>query len=253
MKRFVALICFVLLAAFAFAEGEKVHTRPFAFGVEKQPWWRARMNNEEFRWVDHHGRTNTAVRALLKVEEENPDARVSNQGVYGFVRPDFTFVSYTVTHGATKEGTYEYNIDNVAPGTYDLINGKWYDDMTIEEKHAKWAVYTNKCIQAVLADIAERSAPAKFNVERSPEEYKEFLLGGRDESTLTPDEMREIRAEYNLYRLEWIRVNDPENYRPKLTPKFNENLSEQQKKARSERFERYRTLRAKRLQQSKQK
>lgn len=254
MKRIFITFLLALTAMISFADDVVYIPKPYAFGLSTQSWWRVRLNQEEFRWVDHTSKTNMAIRPLLKVEstEPNEDTKVSSgNNVSATIGPDFTVKTYTVMN-ATLRDDKSYDVNKIAPGTYDLVNGKWYTEMTLEEKHAKWAVYTNKVIQAILADIAERKAPAKFDVSKDPEEYLKFLMGDRDPETITPEEEREIRVEFAAYQLEWTRVNDPENYKRSLFPR-DEILSEQQKKARSERFERIRERRAMMLQRRKNK
>lgn len=244
MKRFCLMFCLVFLALFAFGDNAIWLPKPFAFGLPSQTWWRVRMNQEEFKWVDHTGKTNMGIRPLLVNEGEiRSSTRVSggSNGISAEIGPDFTVLTYTIGSARLDDKTYAYDINRVAPGTYDLVNGKWYPEMTDDEKNAKWAVYTNKVIQGIIADIKERTAPAKFDVSKSPEEYKTWLMGGRDPETLTPEEEHEINIEYGIYQLEWTRVNDPEHYKRIPMPR-DQILTEQQKKARSDRSERIRQI-----------
>lgn len=249
MKKFCLMFCLVFLALFAFGDNAVWMPKPFAFGLPSQTWWRVRMNQEEFRWVDHTCKTNTSIRPLLISEgEQRASTRVGGgNGIHAEIGPDFRVLSYTIESARLNETNYSYDINRIAPGTYDLINGKWYPEMTDEEKHAKWAAYTNQVIQGIIADIKERKAPAKFDVSKTPGEYRAWLMGGRDPETLTPEEEREINIEYNIYRLEWTRVNDPDHYKRIPLPR-DTILTERQKKDRLDRSENIRqTLRSRRM------
>ena len=217
MLMMLLLVCMISMTADAYV-------RPYAQTTTNQIWWMARKwNKERIEWIDHTGRTNLTIRVI-----NGPDNVIGSNGhgIMITVAPDLSVVSYSLGYANFREG---WSISRVAPGTYDFQNGKWYGDMTDEEKTAMWVAYTNKVLSAQAADKAEREAPAKFDVSRSVEEYETYLLGGRAFEDLTPDEQFDLRAELAVYREEWTRVNDPENYRPNLLPKFNNNMTEQQK------------------------
>jgi hypothetical protein len=77
----------------------------------------------------------------------------------------------------------------------------------------------------------EASAPAKFDLSKTPDEYKAALLGDRSYDDLMPNEKRELSSEVAAYRIEWTRINDPEAWwrmRRPLIP-GNEIRSEQEK------------------------
>ena len=206
MKKIIALAVVLLSVAWA-ANAEIV--RPFAqASTNEVPWWLARRGVVAFELVDHNGKKHLARRNTNDTEPAKVGSVSST--IAATVAPDNTVLTYTVTGANFSEG---WSIDNVAPATYDLVNGTWYTDMTDAEKTALWVAYTNKVIQAEKDLEAYDKRPAEFDVSRSPEEYKKYLLGDRVEEDLAPTEKAELNQEYYKYKSEWTRINDPENYR----------------------------------------
>lgn len=225
MKRFLVLMLFFIV----FVMQLSAYIRPFTCPPTEQEWWRTRTGSEKFLWVDHNGHTNTVVRKVADTGDVTTIGS-SFRTVTAVFGADHTLKSYTLDSSMlNKDGSY--NLDKVAPATYDMINGKWYGDMTVEEKTALWVVYTNKVHLAYLADKAIREAPAKFDVSKTPEEYKKELLGDRKLEDLLPEERLEFFQEFHKYEDEWTRINQPNRWR--RIPFLNENLTEQQKKGRN--------------------
>ena len=211
----------LLMFVFVFAMVMQAATVPYAFvdAPENAPWWVERIKKERICLVDHLGKTNWTLR--LKTAT-NVICRVGN----ATVSPDLKVLTYTVGSAPIEN----WSIANVCPGTYNLQTNVFYTEMTDEAKTALWVAYTNTVIQAKLASEAERTAPAKFDVSKTPAEFKAELLGDRDVKDLTPEERREFRQEYGRYVDEWVRINEPDKWRPTLEPFKSENrLTEQQK------------------------
>ena len=223
MRKYIALVLMLLVCLSVMAVDSFI--KPYAQTTTNQLWWTARKwNKERIEWVDHLGHTNLTMRTINGTENERAG---SGNGTSIVIAPDLSIVSYTLSHAYIDEG---WSIAKVAPGTYDFKVGKWYGDMTDEEKTAMWVAYTNQVAEAKAAHEAMLKAPAKFDVSRTVEEYEAYLLGNREFDDLTPEEKREVRSELAKYRTEWTRVNDPENFEPRLPlPGGRGNMTEQQK------------------------
>ena len=230
MKKFI-LMMFILLAFFVCMVADAAPIiRPYAQTTTNQVWWvQRKYNQENVEWIDHTGHTNTARRVIGSTEDFKGG---SGRGKSVTIAADLTVKLYTLDYAYVDEG---WSIANVAPGTYDLVNGKWYTDMTDEEKTAMWVAYTNKVIQARIEAENERKAPAKFDVTRTPDEYEAYLLNSRDMEDLAPADRADIRREVNVYRREWIRVNQPELYDPPLPSRWGGGKMTEQQKIRSRR------------------
>lgn len=193
--------------------------RPFAQATTNQVWWQVKKGRERVEFIDHTGRTNFAYRTIGSTE----NFKWSNNNTVATIAPDLSVLEYTIRHGR-----YDYTLDMIAPATYDLVNGKWYTELTDAEKEALWKAYIDRVIAERKAWEAERYAPAKFDVSRTPEEYQEYLLGGRDLEDVTPAEARQIAHEVAVYKREWQRIHDPEAYDgPKIH--IGSTMSEQEK------------------------
>lgn len=223
MRKYIALVLMLLVCLSVMAADSFI--KPYAQPTTNQLWWTARKwNKERIEWVDHLGHTNITLRTINGTENERAG---SGNGVSIVIAPDLSVVSYTLSHAYIDEG---WSIAKVAPGTYDFKVGKWYGDMTDEEKTAMWVAYTNQVAEAKAAHEAMLKAPAKFDVSRTVEEYEAFLLGDRVFEDLTPEEKLEVRRELAKYKDEWTRVNDPENYELHLPdPRHRNGMTEQQK------------------------
>lgn len=211
------------------------YVRPFAqTSTNEVPWWvKKKLNVENYEFIDHNGRTNL-FRRPIGGGTENLKVNTAYNAISAVVTPDLTILSYTVRGAYIDRG---WTIDNVAPATYDLVNGKWYGDMTDGEKTALWVAYTNSVEQAKIAENDRIYGPAKFDVSRTPEEYEAYLLAGREKEDLAPGEYRAIARELRIYKSEWTRIHDPEHWEmtPKL-PQFNRShISEQTKLKRANR------------------
>lgn len=223
MKKYILMV--LVLLAFMCVMADVKIVRPFAQPTTNQTWWvQRKFNKENVEWIDHTGHTNKTQRVIGSTDNfTGGDGR----GKSITIAPDLTVLTYTVSSAYVDDG---WSIDNVAPGTYDLVNGKWYTDMTVEEKTGMWVAYTNKVIQARYERELEKNAPAKFDVSRTPEEYEAVLLNGREYEDLAPADRADIRRELNTYRREWIRINDPLNYDLPSPIRFgNSRMTEQQK------------------------
>lgn len=224
MKKYFLLLMVLFTFVFMSVLADSNIVRPFAQTTTNQKWYvQRKWNKENVEWIDHTGRTNLAQRVIGSTTDVKGG---DGHGKSIVLTSDLKVKYYTIDYANVSEG---WSINNVAPGTYDFENGKWYTDMTDEEKTAMWVAYTNKVIQAELKREAERNAPAKFDVTHTPDEYMEFLLAGRELEDLAPEDQRDIRREFYKYRREWIRVNDPLNYDPPLPFMRNSGMTEQQK------------------------
>lgn len=220
MKKF---LLFILCFLFAFVAMCAVQ-EPTCFKLP-DPWWYSRHNNELFGFTDHNGKTNKVT--VSKSDEVCKASAGWNDASIVFGK-DLQWIEYTVK-SASVGRDYSYNIENIAPGVYS--NGLFYTQMTLEQKTALWVAYTNKLIQAYWEHQKVKYADAKFDVSMDPEEYKAQLMEGRTEEDLTPDERREIMAEYRKYYDEWLRINDPDKWDfPIGAPGRDKIISEQAKK-----------------------
>ena len=228
MKRFIVLFFFMLLFALAFSIEAAEPIRPYAQNTTNQVWWLLKKGIQKYEWVDHNGHTNTWQRQVASTNNTRTSSR--NYGIT--IAPDLTVVEYEVFNGPVVN----WDIKDIAPAKYDMVNGPWYYDLTDADKTALWVAYTNSCIQAEYdrrAKLeAEASAPAKFDVSKTPDEYKAELLGDREEGDLMPAEKRVLNTELAKYRIEWTRINDPDQWRRLREPLFpgrDDGRTEQQK------------------------
>ena len=207
IERGFVILILLTFSIISVAEG---YIKPFAqTSTNPVPWWVAkklRMENIEF--VDHLGHTNL-VRRPIGGGTANVRGTSRWGGNYAIITPELVVTNYVVGGADFERG---WSILNVAPGSYDLVAGTWYGDMTDEQKTACWVSYTNSVIQARNSEEAERNAPAKFDVSKTPEEYETFLLRGRDKADVDPCERRFIAREVGKYRNEWTRINEPDKY-----------------------------------------
>lgn len=228
MKRFIIAFFLMLLFAFALSVDAAGLIRPYAQNTTNQVWWLLKKGIQKYEWVDHNGHTNTWQREVASTN----NTRTSHYNYGITIAPDLTVVEYEVFHGPI----IKWDIKDIAPGKYDMVNGPWYYDLPDADKTALWVAYTNSYINAELARRAEleaeASAPAKFDVSKTPDEYKAELLGDREEDELMPAEKRALNMEMSKYRLEWTRINDPDQWRRLKEPLFpgrEDNRTEQQK------------------------
>ena len=206
MKKF--LLLFLMVFAFFMALAEIV--RPTAFYPPTQKdWWRTKNGWESFYWTDHSGHTNTAYRLIGTTS--NTVVSASRQEVTAVVDPQLNVLEYTVKSAHLDEN-FGYDINRVAPATYDLVNGQFYTDMTEDAKTGLWVAYTNQQYQAHLARESRWTAPAKFDISKTPKEYLTELLKGRKWSELIPEEQDALKQEIKVYTDEWQRINDPRGY-----------------------------------------
>ena len=227
MRKYCVLVLMLLFALITcVAEG---YIRPYAqtSTVEVAWWVRKKFQVENIDLVDHLGSTNQCRRPIGG-GTDNVTAKSRFGHGTAVISPDLQIISYTVDHAYIDRG---WTTNNVAPGTYDLVNGTWYGDMTGEEKTAMWVAYTNKVAQERAAAEARKNAPAKFDVSKTPEEYKAYLLNGREEDDIDPVERRFITREVRKYEDEWTRINEPEKWSLPDPELLNINkMSEQKKK-----------------------
>ena len=227
MKKFMLLVLFVLACITLHAQ----YSMPYAYHVptNEVPWWLAAHGKEKFALVNHKGETNTTIRKVGLTS--NFTIGGGNGTARALVTPDCKILKYTIPGVNIERG---WSTNNICPGTYDLQNGKFYIELTGEEKLAMWIAYTNQVIQAALAEEAAAKAPAKFDVSMTPDEFKAQLLGDRVMEDLLPAERRDINSQVSVYRREWIRINDPEKYDREyrgrlLMPNMRDIRTEQQK------------------------
>lgn len=228
MKRYLVLAFLMILFALAFSIEAAEPIRPYAQNTTNQVWWLLKKGVKKYEWVDHMGRTNVWQREVASTN--NTRTSHINYGIT--ITPDLKVVEYEVFHGPIVK----WDIKDIAPGKYDMVNGPWYYDLDDAAKTALWVAYTNSYINAELdrrAKLdAEASAPAKFDVSKTPDEYKADLLGDREYDELMPAEKRALNREMSKYRVEWTRINDPDQWRRLRELPFpgrGENLTEQQK------------------------
>lgn len=197
----------MVLMAVAFGFTSFAADKPYAQTTTNQLWYMVKKGVERFEWVDHLGRTNIGSRVIGSTTNTRTSSR--NYGIT--VDAQLNALEYEVFNVSFFDG---WDIKNICPGKYDLVGGKWYFDMTDAEKTAAWVAYTNSYITAYNDRIAkekeEASAPAKFDLSKTPDEYKASLLGDRSYDDLMPNEKRELSADVAEYRIEWTRINDPE-------------------------------------------
>lgn len=228
MKRYLVLAFLMILFALALSIEAAEPIRPYAQNTTNQVWWLLKKGIRKYEWVDHNGRTNVWQREVASTN----NTRTSNQRYGITIAPDLQVVQYEVFYGPIVE----WDIKDIAPGKYDMVNGPWYYDLDDASKTALWVAYTNSYINAELdrrAKLeAEASAPAKFDVSKTPDEYKADLLGDREYDELMPAEKRALNKELSKYRIEWTRINDPDQWcrlREPLFPGRDDNRTEQQK------------------------
>ena len=228
MKRYFVLVFLMILFALALSIEAAEPIRPYAQNTTNQVWWLLKKGIRKYEWVNHNGSTNTWQREVASTNNTRTSSR--NYGIT--IAPDLTVVEYEVFSGPIVN----WDIKDIAPGKYDMVNGPWYYDLPDADKTALWVAYTNSYINAELdrrAKLeAEASAPAKFDVSKTPEEYKADLLGDREYDELMPAEKRALNTELSKYRIEWTRINDPEQWRRLREPMFpgrDDNRTEQQK------------------------
>ena len=240
MKRCFLFVILLFVCVLAYQKNLMADTiKPFALRCESTDWWRTKNGWESFKWVDHTSTTNTSYRLVTNEAPTEVSTRRSVVSVSAFVDKDLNIISYTVRDVyVDRTNGYKYDINKVAPATYDLVNGKFYTEMTEDEKRSLWAAYTNKVVTADIARESRWTAPAKFDISKTPKEYLKELLKDRKWSELTPDEQSEIKDELKTYTSEWQRINDPKTYfglewhvRYEW---FRDDETEQQKKARTE-------------------
>ena len=237
MKRYFLFVILLFICILACQQGLMADTiKPFALSCESKDWWRTKNGWESFMWVDHTSTTNTSYRL---VTNEAPTKVSNRRSVSALVDKDLNIISYTVSDAyVDRTDGYKYDIDKVAPATYDLVNGKFYTEMTEDEKRGLWIAYTNKVVTADKAREARWTAPAKFDISKTPKEYLTELLKDRKWSELTPDEQSELKDELKTYTSEWQRINDPKTYFGlewhMRYEWFRDDETEQQKKARAE-------------------
>ncbi len=228
MKRYLVLAFLMILFALALSIEAAEPIRPYAQNTTNQVWWLLKKGIKKYEWVDHTGRTNTWQREVASTN----NTRTSNQRYGITITPDLQVVQYEVFYGPIVN----WDIKDIAPAKYDMVKGPWYYDLDNASKTALWVAYTNSYINAELdrrAKLeAEASAPAKFDVSKTPDEYKADLLGDREYDELMPAEKRALNQELSKYRIEWTRINDPDQWRRLREPMFpgrGDNLTEQQK------------------------
>lgn len=205
MKKF--LLLFLMVFCFITLLAEIV--RPTAFyPTSQKDWWRTKNGWESFQWTDHNGRTNTSYRLIGTTS--NTVVSASRDAVSAVIDPSLKVLEYTVESAYLDN--FQYDISRIAPATYDLVNGQFYTDMTEEQKVALWVAYTNKQYQAYAARESRWTAPAKFDISKTPKEYLTELLKGRKWSELIPEEQDSLKDEIKVYTDEWRRINDPRGY-----------------------------------------
>ena len=227
------MLCFLVFAVLT-VMAEYTIPSAFLMPTNEVPWWMAAQNKEKVALIDHYGKTNVATR--LVGQTSNVSVSGSHQGIRAVVSPDLQVLKYIVPGVSIEFG---WSIAQVCPGIYNLETNKFYSQMTDAEKTELWVAYTNKVIQAALAEEAEARAPAKFDISMSVEEYKASILGDRVYDDLTPSERREVNRKVAVYEKEWIRINDPEKYdreyRGRLFPSMHRNVRTEQEKIKSSR------------------
>lgn len=171
------------------------------------PWWIVRNGHTQVKCIDFNGGTN--IITVLKSATVIKQHVGRNDATIEFDPNTLMWSKIEVKYSPLAED-YSYDIEKVAPGVY--TDGKFYTDMTDAEKTSLWVAHTNKVIQAQVEHLKKKYADAKFDVSMDPEEYKAQLMEGRTDDDLTPDERMEIRKEYNEYKDEWLRINDPEKW-----------------------------------------
>lgn len=237
MKKYLAFVLIFIVCMTMLSSLAGTIVKPFALRCESKDWWRTKNGWESFQWVDHTSRTNTSYRLITN---EVPVKVSASRYILAEIDKDLNIVTYTVKDASirSKDG-YKYNIENVAPATYNLSTGKFYTEMTEDEKRGLWIAYTNKVIEADKASEARWTAPAKFDISKTPKEYLAELLKDRKWSGLILEEQDELKAELETYSDEWLRINDPKTYFGlewhMRYEWFRDDSTEQQKKARSDR------------------
>lgn len=235
MRKYFTFVLFLMCIVFLFlsfkAEAATIVT-PYAQTTTNQLWWLKKKGVERFEWIDHTGRTNIATRTI----GSSNIVRTTSSGMYNrsgiTVDKDLKVLEYRLEYS----DPYEWSIDKLCPGTYNMTNGTWYTQLTDDAKTAMWVSYTNAYFVAKEKEEQEfqarLNAPAAFDVTKTPDEYKAYILGDRSYDDLMPQERREISLELSKYTLEWIRINEPETWVGKQRfqlPGRENNLSEQQK------------------------
>lgn len=193
------LFLFVTIISLSLIGSAEVKVPTAQLGITK--WWQERKGIEVVSWTDHNGKTNSCSR----MKGSQDVLKSSNgRGCSIKISPELQVLEYKVSSGYR---TNTSDLSQIAPATYDLINGKFYTEMTEEEKKALWDAYDAKVAEQKAAEEAERNAPAKFDVSKTPAEYRASLLGDRDPATLTREERRELIREVGLYTKEYNRIN----------------------------------------------
>lgn len=194
-------------------------------------WWLQTYDVDCYRIVDVFGKPHPKETGVVTVKKGTTTYKTQHWPIiveYDLVR--CTWTKITVENAIVGED-YSYTILELAPGEY--TDGKFYTDMTDEEKRAKWEAYIVYIKDKRAAKNAIKYADAKFDVTMDPEEYKATLMVGRTEEDLTPEEEAEIALEVATYSDEWLRVNDPDKWENGGLPPMNESqiVSEQTKKS----------------------
>lgn len=230
----LAMLCFISMVAQALHVGthpnNDVKQAPTIenFDPPESQWWLKNYDVDCYRITDIFGKPH--VITLKKGTTTYKSNRWPVYVEYDLVNLKWTNITVEI---APLGEDYSYTILELAPGVY--TEGKFYTDMTDEEKRSMWEAYIAKAKSDRAAKDAIKYAPAKFDVTMDPEEYKATLMVGRTEEDLTPEEEAEIALESATYSDEWLRINDPdkwENGGLAPMPGGDQIISEQAKKSR---------------------